>query len=132
MFLSGTSLLAQEKPADVQPLRIELNRLEPQGEDCRVYFLIENSGPTTYSSLKLDLFALDTGGVIAKRLSLDIAPIQSQKTSVKLFDFAGLVCAQIGRLLLSDVLACMDETGTNNACIARIETTSRASVPFVK
>ena len=116
--------------SDVPPLKIELNRLEPAGEACRTYMLVDNSRGPALKSLKVDLFAFDTEGVAQKRLAVELGPVQEKKTVVRLFDFAGLACPKIGRLLLNDVLACEGGDATRESCLERIETTSKTSAAF--
>jgi len=114
-------------------MRVELNRLEAAGENCRAYFLIDNHRGPGWRSLKLDLFALDTDGVAAKRLAVEVGPVPERKTLIKLFDFPGLACPRFGRILLNDVMACERGVGTREDCLAAIETVSRiAAVPFAK
>jgi hypothetical protein len=74
-------------------LRIELNKIEAAGESCRTYFLLDSQMGENWRSMKLDLFALDTDGVAAKRLAVEVGPIPSRKTLIKLFDFPGLSCS---------------------------------------
>ena len=100
------------------------NRLESSGENCRAYFLIDNQKGRAWRSLKLDLFALDTDGVAAKRLAVEVGPVPEKKTLIKLFDFAGLACPRLGRVLLNDVMACEGSAGTREACLSAIETAS--------
>jgi hypothetical protein len=110
-------------------LRIELNRLEPvqlQGNgSCRIYLLTENPGNEVYRTLRLDLVAIDTDGVIAKRLSVDVGPLSAKKTSVKLFDFAGLPCDRFSRVLLNEALACETGAGPKADCLDNVEVRSR-------
>jgi hypothetical protein len=131
MFAGGvgiSSALAQEGG-----IRIELNRLEAAGESCRAYFLIDNGQGQGWRSLKLDLFALDTDGVAAKRLAVEVGPVPEKKTLIKLFDFPGLGCPRFGRILLNDVMACDGSTASREECLAAIETASKVSdVPFAK
>ena len=129
---SGAAL-AQDRPAAAAPLRIELNRIEAAGESCRTYFLIDNQKGETWRSLKLDLFALDTDGVAAKRLAVEVGPVPSRKTLIKLFDFPGLNCSRFGRVLLNDVLTCEGATNAREECLSGIETASKIeAVSFVK
>ncbi|MEN3209432.1 Tat pathway signal protein [Methylorubrum populi] len=116
--------------SDVPPLKIELNRLEPAGEACRTYMLVDNSRGPALKSLKVDLFAFDTEGVAQKRLAVELGPIQEKKTVVRLFDFAGLACPKIGRLLLNDVLACEGGDATRETCLERIEPATKTSAAF--
>lgn len=131
LTLAGTGMArAQEAPA---PLRMELNRLEPQGESCRAYLLVENTSDDAFKSLRLDLFAFDTDGMIAKRVAVEAGPLPARKTSVKLFDFAGLACERFSRVLLNDVLACEPSVGAKPDCLALVQTGSRVTrIGFVK
>ncbi len=116
--------------SDVPPLKIELNRLEPAGEACRTYMLVDNSRGPALKSLKVDLFAFDTEGVAQKRLAVELGPVQEKKTVVRLFDFAGLACPKVGRLLLNDVLACEGGDATRETCLERIEPATKTSAAF--
>lgn len=116
--------------SDVPPLKIELNRLEPAGEACRTYMLVDNSRGPALKSLKVDLFAFDTEGVAQKRLAVELGPVQEKKTVVRLFDFAGLACPKIGRLLLNDVLGCEGGDATRETCLERIEPATKTSAAF--
>ncbi|MFC1456510.1 MULTISPECIES: Tat pathway signal protein [Microvirga] len=119
--------------AQTSGVRIELNRLEAAGENCRAYFLIDNQKGEGWRSLKLDLFALDTDGVAAKRLAVEVGPVPEKKTLIKLFDFTSLACPRLGRILLNDVMACEGAAGSREACLSAIETASKvATVPFAK
>lgn len=129
---SGTAL-AQESPAASGSLRIELNKIEASGENCRTYFLIDNQKGESWRLLKLDLFALDADGVAAKRLAVEVGPVPGRKTLIKLFDFPGLSCTRFGRVLLNDVLACDGVVSSREECLSGIDTASRVgAVSFVK
>jgi len=129
---SGTAL-AQDKAPAQSPLRIELNKVEAAGESCRTYFLIDNQKGENWKSLKLDLFALDTDGIAAKRLAVEVGPVPSRKTLIKLFDFPGLSCSRFGRVLLNDVLTCEGATASREDCLSSIETASKIdAISFVK
>ncbi|MET0531754.1 MAG: Tat pathway signal protein [Microvirga sp.] len=125
--------LAQDRPQSVAPVRIELNKVEAAGENCQTYFLIDNKNGEAWRSLKLDLFALDTDGVAAKRLAVEVGPVPGRKTLIKLFDFPGLSCRRFGRVLLNDVVACEGALSSREECLSAIETASKVeSVPFAK
>lgn len=126
------SALAQDR-AVPSPLRIELNKIEVAGENCRTYFPIDNQRGDSWRSLKLDLFALDPEGVAAKRLAVEIGPVPSRKTLIKLFDFPGLSCSRFGRVLLNDVLACEGAGSSREECLSAIETVSKIdAISFAK
>ncbi len=124
------SASAQDAKAPI--LKLELNRLEPSGEACRTYLLVDNSRGTALKSLKVDLFAFDTEGVAQKRLAVELGPVQDRKTMVRLFDFPALACPKIGRVLLNDVLACEGGEASRESCLDRIETESKTSATFTR
>ncbi|MGE0253434.1 MAG: Tat pathway signal sequence domain protein [Alphaproteobacteria bacterium] len=119
-------------PAVAAGVAVELNRLEPQGDDCRAYLVFENATKDAFSSLKLDLVLFDSDGVIARRLAVEGGPLAAGKTVVRLFDIAKLPCPRIGRVLLNDVLACSGPDGAGADCLAQIEPRSRAAAAFIK
>nr|WP_245516470.1 Tat pathway signal protein [Methylobacterium segetis] len=127
--LAGPAL-AQEGGARGAPIKLQLNRLEATGDACRTYLLVDNSRGTALKSLKVDLFAFDTDGVAQKRIAVELGPLAEKKTSVKIFDFAGIACPKIGRVLLNDVLSCEGGESSREACLERTETESKGSVPF--
>ncbi|WP_418292066.1 Tat pathway signal protein [Methylobacterium durans] len=119
-----------ESGAKGAPIKLQLNRLEATGEACRTYLLVDNGRGPALKSLKVDLFAFDTEGVAQKRVAVELGPLAEKKTSVKIFDFAGIACPKIGRVLLNDVLACEGGEASREGCLERTETESKASVPF--
>lgn len=123
---------AEEASTASQGVKIELNKLEAGNNACRAYLLLENRSPSSFESLKLDLVLFDADGIVAKRLAVEGAPLPKEKTSLKVFDIAGLPCDSIGRILLNKLTACSDAQGKRNDCLAQISTTARGSVPFIK
>lgn len=116
-------------------LRVELNKLEPKGADCRAYLVFANHNKAAYDALRLDLIVFGTDGVIARRLSVDVGALPAHKTSVRLFDLAGLPCDGIGQMLLNDIPACgADKDGADGdgaRCLDGVSTASRVpDVPF--
>lgn len=129
----STMTVAQEASKGATPLRVELNKIEAAGENCRTYFMIDNRQQESWRSLKLDLFALDKDGVAAKRLAVEVGPVPGSKKLIKLFDFPGLSCPQIGSVLLNDIVACDGAASSREECLAAIETASKIdAVTFAK
>lgn len=119
--LAGAAmLLAGAAAAQPVPASIELNRLEPRGESCRVWLLLRNPGETAHDRLRLDLLLFGRDGVIARRLVVDAGKLPAGKTMARIFDTAGLGCAAIGGVLLNDIPACATEP-----CLDRFATASR-------
>jgi hypothetical protein len=112
-------------------IRIELNKLEERNGACRVYLVLENTGNITFSGFKLDLVTFDKEGIITGRLAVETAPLRALKTTVKLFDIPNLVCADMGRIIINDVIDCHDGTEQRSECITFVESSSRSTVPLV-
>lgn len=129
---TGPALAEGEVPETDAPLRIELNKLEEAGADCRAIVVTENVSDTRLDSLKLDLVVFGADGVVAKRLAAELGPLTGGKTVVKTFPITAIACADIGRVLVNDVVACVAPDGPIEGCVERIEPSSRAAARLVK
>jgi len=138
MTLSAFPVFAQTPPGPPSPgaIPLELNKLEPLtsgGPGCRAYFVVANPDAAPIEQLRIDLILFGTDGVIARRLAFDLGPLGPKKTSVRLFDVAGLPCDGIGRMLVNDVLLCKSTQEEDHAgCLDRLALSSRTSVPLQK
>lgn len=111
-------------------INLELNKLEPAGQGCRIYMVFNNQTATAIASFKPDLVFFDKDGVIAERLVVEGGPLAAGKTRVKLFDVAHLACGDMARVLLNDIRACDGRDAAE--CLSLTHTASRASVEFIK
>jgi hypothetical protein len=123
---------ALAQTAGGETVSIELNKLEPQENACRAYLVVKNSGEQAIESLKLDLVMFDKGGIVAKRLAVQAAPLPVGKTSLKVFDVEGHQCPDIGSILLNDVLECTPAPEAPGGCLARIAVSGRDGLTFLK
>lgn len=132
-FMAIFALLASGAArAEEGSIAIELNKLEPQGEQCRAYLVIENKGSTDYSELKLDLVLFNPDGVIGRRFAVELAPLKANKRTVKLFDLEATACDQVGSFLINDVMECKAASGPIADCLQSITTSTRADVQLTK
>lgn len=128
--LLAVSAQAQDASEKATPLKLQLNKVETAGEACRITMVIDNSKGTGVKTYKVDLFAFDTEGVAQKRVAVELGPLPPRKTTVKIFDFPGIICNKVGRVLLNDVLACDGGDAAREACLERTETETKAGLPF--
>ncbi|GAB4185298.1 MAG: hypothetical protein OHK0024_25470 [Thalassobaculales bacterium] len=128
LLLAGPPAPAQE----AAPVSLELNKLEDQSGNCRVYLVFNNKSAEGYEGLKLDLVLFGQDGVVSRRLALEAGPLRAAKTTVKLFEVAGLPCPAIGQVLLNDVTDCKSAGKEIADCLPRLAVNSRTSVPLVK
>lgn len=139
-------LAASWQPALAQPaapITLELNKLEPvpaaggAAAGCRFYMVVNNPDADPIAQLRLDLMLFGTDGIISKRIALDLAPLAAKKTAVRLFDLPDAQCDSIGKVLVSDVLACqLGKTpaagDTNEICLDRLQVSARGKVELTK
>ena len=111
---------------------VELNKLESTGSACRAYLVLQNDTSHAFDSLKLDMVMFDADGIVARRLAVEAGPLSAGKTSLKVFDVEGLACADVGRVLLNDVLTCTGDGSGLDGCMDMIVPASRTESPFVK
>lgn len=128
LSMAGTATLAADAPG----LSLELNKVEPSDNGCRIFMVIDNQAETGLAALRLDLVFFQTDGVIGKRVALDLAPLRAQKRSVKAFDIDKIKCDSIGSILINEVSECRSETGALENCLARISLKSLATIQLTK
>lgn len=128
LLAAATPLRAEEAPR----FSIEINRLDAAGDDCRVTLVEKNATPAAVTSLKLDIAVFDKEGIVAKRVGVDAGPLKAGRSVVKTFDLKGLACADVGRLLVNDIIACEAGGLATDACFDMIEPRSRAAAAFDK
>jgi hypothetical protein len=86
---------AQETPAattesDVPPvISVELNKIENGTGGCRSFVVLRNDTGRVFDSLQLDLVLFDPDGIIVDQFAVDMAPLPTFKTMVKVFEIAG-------------------------------------------
>ena len=122
---------ASTPPTEDAAVSIELNKLEPQGQGCRAYFVVGNKA-TEYQELKLDLVLFRPDGVIGRRFAVDLAPLKADKRSVKLFDIEGTKCEEVGSFLINDVMECKAQSGPLSDCLKNISVSTRTKVELNK
>lgn len=135
---NGPDAQAPTVPAAAAPsaggeaVGLELNKLEPVSNGCRAYLVVNNKSGRAYTALKLDLVMFQTDGVIGRRFALDLAPVKSGKTSVKLFDLDGVKCDDVGSLLINDIMDCKAGAGEEAGCLERLTVASRTKAQLSK
>jgi len=128
------ALLCLITPLDAEQgsIAIELNKLEPQGHQCSAYFVINNTNGTNYQAFKLDLVLFRPDGVIGRRFAIDLAPIRSNKRTVKLFELADTPCDDVGSFLINEVMECKGDAGPTDDCLKDITVSSLSKVQLTK
>ena len=126
---------AQEAPS----LTLELNKLEPvqatagAASGCRAYLVASDpEGGPKVDALRLDLVLFGTDGVIARRIALDVGPVQPGRMQVRPFELRDLACDGIGQILVNDALICKIGGVDQTDCLDKLRTASRVPTKLVK
>jgi hypothetical protein len=134
-FLLPSLAYAQEAPS----LTLELNKLEPvqaaagAAAGCRAYLVASDpEGGPKVDTLRLDLVLFGTDGVIARRIALDVGPVQPGRMQVRPFELRDLACDSIGQILVNDALICKIGGVDQTDCLDKLRTTSRVTTKLVK
>lgn len=111
---------------------VELNKLEPQDADCRVYFVVNNTSATAYQTFLLELVTFQPDGVVARHFSVEFAPLRATKRAVKIIVLKNQACDGVGSLLVNDVMDCKSDAGVVPNCLGLIAVSSISKIPLTK
>ena len=117
---------AQEGPA----LTVELNALQPSDRGCRFTFVATNNLGGELGRAAFELVLFDTEGMVSRLTVVDFKDLPQGKTKVRQFDFSGLDCTKIGRVLINDSTECAGTGIDPRACIQNLKPQTRTEVVF--
>lgn len=120
---------AQETPP-APGLQIELNAAQPTDTGCRLTFMVTNALGGELASAAFELVLFDAAGMVARMTIVDFKDLPDGKTKVRQFDFSGLDCAGLGRVLVNDATECVGEGIDPKACIRALATRTKLDIAF--
>lgn len=107
-------------------LEMELNKIEEEQGRCMAYLLFRNDSQMDITEFEAEMLIFDTDFVIQRRIAVNAAPIFASKTSVKLFELAGVACKDVGQILLNDFYSCTAGGVRLPRCLQMVTVSSRA------
>lgn len=120
---------AQEAAA-APSLKLELNALQPSDRGCRFTFMATNELGGELAGTAFELALFDKAGMISRLTIIDFKDLPPGKTKVRQFDFSGIDCANVGRILVNDATECSGEGLDPRACIRGLKAETRTDVVF--
>ena len=111
-------------------LTVELNALQPSERGCRFTFMATNGLGGELSSVGLELVLFDKAGMVSRITIVDFKDLPEGKTKVRQFDFSGVDCGDLGRVLVNDATECAGAGIEPKACIRHLKTQSRTETAF--
>jgi hypothetical protein len=113
-----------------ETLTVELNALQPSDRGCRFTFIATNNLGAELTKAAFELVLFDTEGKVSRLTVVDFKDLPQGKTKVRQFDFAGLDCSKVGRVLVNDSTECAGSGVDSKACIQRLETKTLTGAVF--
>ena len=111
-------------------LSVELNALQPTANGCRFTFIVANNLEAELTSVGFELVLFDKGGMVSRMTIVDFKDLPRAKTKVRQFDFSGVDCANLGRVLINDATECTGDGLAPGVCIRALTTHTRTEVSF--
>ena len=125
------SSAAAANAAESKKIDVEFNSLQPSEAGCRAVFVLHNGLPAALTALTLRVVAFDSQAHANLFLSLEVGELPINKTRVLRFDLGkSVACTDVSRLVLDDVTACAGGEMDPAKCLAAVNLTTRAGVPF--
>ena len=129
--VASASAQEVEKPAATEPsLLVELNALQPSDRGCRFTFVVTNRLGGELASAAFELVLFDKEGMVSRITIVDFKDLPEGKTKVRQFDFSGVDCANLGRVLVNDATDCAGTGIDPKACIRHLTTETRTEAIF--
>lgn len=130
-FIGIAGASAQETPAATDPsLTIELNALQASDRGCRFTFVVTNRLVAELSNAAFELVLFDQAGMVSRITVVDFKDLPEGKTKVRQFDFSGIDCAKLGRILVNDATQCAGTGIEPKACVRYLKTLNRSEAEF--
>lgn len=132
LAVSGVPAIAQEtsQSGGDKSLTVELNALQPSQRGCRFTFVATNRLGAELKSVGFELVLFNKAGMVNRITIVDFKDLPEGKTKVRQFDFSGIQCADLGRVLVNDATDCAGDGVEPKACIRYLKTDTRAETEF--
>ncbi len=131
LMLLASPFIAAAQEAEQEPqLAIELNALAPSERGCRVTFVATNHLEGDLERAAYELAFFDKDGLVARLVVVDFLDLAQGRTKVRQFEFAGMDCAGIGRILVNDLAECSGAGVEAASCMSRLMLDNKTSITF--
>ncbi|MVO14695.1 hypothetical protein [Parasedimentitalea huanghaiensis] len=95
---------------------IELSAADAIGEACRLSFVVQNSHSQDIASSVYETVLFNVDGQVAQLTLLDFQDLPAGRMRVRQFQFDGLACDDISRVLINGADTCKGEGLPQDAC----------------
>ena len=126
----GAAAQEAEGSSSAPVLSVELNALQSTDKGCRFTFVVANQLGGALESAAFELVLFDKAGMVSRLTIVDFKDLPAGKTKVRQFDFSGVDCASLGRVLVNDATECKGSGIDARACIHNLKTETRTDTAF--
>lgn len=99
---TGGSVAEEHEPG----LTLELSAAEDIGGACRMSFLATNSHGTDITQAVFEVVLFNASGSVAQMTLLDFRELPTGRPRVRQFQFDGMGCADVPRILINGAATC--------------------------
>lgn len=110
---------------------IELSSAEERDQSCLLSFLTENTYDTDIDGAVYETVLFGTEGEVALLTLLDFQDLPAGRPRVRQFQFDGMACNQITRILINGVQECTYQGDMDNACMSNLRLKSRLETEMI-
>lgn len=119
------------RPEASAAITIELNAAAQLDDACRVSFVLVNGLETRVEDLALEIVVFDHAETVRQLMTLSAGAMPPGKTVVRQFDFPGMACTDISRILLNGFAACAGDRLDPVSCLDQVRPSSRIDIAFL-
>ena len=110
---------------------IELSSAQERDKSCLLSFLIENTYDMDINGAVYETVLFGAEGEVALLTLLDFAELPTGRPRVRQFQFDGMGCTQITRILINGVQECTHKGDMENACMTNLTLKSRLETEMI-
>lgn len=112
-------------------ISIELSSAEKRDQGCLLSFLVENSYNADIGGAVYETVLFGPEGGVALLTLLDFEDLPAGRPRVRQFQFDGMACNQITRILINGAQECVHEGDMDNVCMSNLILNSRLATEMI-
>ncbi len=110
---------------------IELSSAEKRDQSCLLSFLVENTYNADIESAVYEMVLFGAEGGVALVTLLDFEDLPAGRPRVRQFQFVGMACNHITRILINGAQECAHQGGMEDACMSNLTLKSRLETEII-
>ncbi|MEO9874755.1 MAG: hypothetical protein ABJM26_05225 [Anderseniella sp.] len=113
-------------------ISFHLNSAAGVKDACRFNFVFRNGVSRPIKDLVLELVVFNDEDLVDRFVLVKSGSLPKGKTRVRQFDFSGLACDKVSKLLVNEVKVCEGDGLEPEVCLSRLETKGSKSIRLLK